>query len=75
MEPIKFHDKIGKTLRKACEKYADRIKEVDYEGEEDGYWIYFRDGYVDTVWNPGCHQLHEWKQTDLLCQLSAIKLE
>jgi len=46
-----------------------RVERVNYEGEEDGYWVYLKDEYFDydfDSFNP-THQIHEWS-IKKLCQ-------
>lgn len=46
-------------------KYQHMIKEIDYEGREDGYWAYLNDGYVSEG-GFGSSTLHEFTKANLL---------
>lgn len=46
-------------------KYAHMIEEIDYEGREDGYWLYLKDGYKAEN-GYGSQTLHEYTKANLL---------
>lgn len=43
--------------------YKDRISLR--EQDDDGYWVYLRDGFQDGC-NPGCHIIHENTKAEAL---------
>ena len=56
-------------------KSDPRVDEAQYEGEEDGYWVYLKDGYYDygfDSFNP-TKQLHEWNIKRLCDRFASIK--
>jgi hypothetical protein len=63
------YGKVPNTLLAACNKHADKIREVGHEGE-DGYWIYLRDGF----WNPldEVVAIHEYTVSDCLRMIRNI---
>lgn len=60
---------IPKSLMAACQKHADKIREIGNEGE-DGYWIYLHDGF----WNPldEVMAIHEYNVKDCLWKLRCV---
>ena len=55
-------------------KYIQAIKEVDYEGREDGYWCYLKEGYVSENGH-GCQTIHAYTKKELLEQIRKIVKE
>ena len=58
------------TNIKIPKKYENMIEEVFYEGKENGYWIYLKDGYIHEEME--CGTIHEYTQKDLLNTLRGI---
>lgn len=56
--------KLTNTNIKVPKKYHKMIKEIDYEGKDDGYWAYLEEGYISP--DTDSHTIHEYKQSDLL---------
>lgn len=59
--PIKF---INCELN-IPKKYAHMLREVEYEGREDGYWAYLNDGFASEN-GYGSQTLHEDSKQQLL---------
>ena len=54
-----------------------RVDRVDYEGEEDGYWVYLRAGFKDfdfDSYNP-TSQIHEWTVKKLCQRFKGVRPE
>lgn len=58
----------SKRLQKLADENPDIIDEVDYD--EDGYWIYLRDGYLSTS---DTHTVHEDTWADLIRSFKSIR--
>lgn len=59
------------TNIKIPKKYEKSISSVHYEGKEDGYWVYLRDGFISS--ETECSTIHEWTTKDLLNALKTIE--
>jgi len=60
---------VGKTLLLLSIKHSREIEGIEHD--EDGYWIYLRDGFV---WD-GSHTIHEDTVRECLSQFSLVKPE
>lgn len=69
---MKFYGDVPRTLRDFAVKHPDVIEEVGCEGE-DGYWVYFRPGWVDE--ESGLHQIHEYTVVEVKCRFRLVKKE
>lgn len=58
------------TIRKRLGKWATRVD--DAEKDEDGVWIYLKDGWQDST-NPTCHTIHEDTWKDAIAVLKATE--
>jgi hypothetical protein len=66
---------LGKTLDKRLEPYRYMIADVTNEtvnsdGDNDGYWIYLKDGWIDPDFE--IHMIHEYTVADVLAHLPHI---
>lgn len=61
----------GRTKIKIPAKYHHMIEKVDFEGKDDGYWIYLNNGFLSEN-GYGSHTIHEYSQTDVFPQLGKI---
>ena len=62
VKEIEFKSNVNINIPK---KYIHMIKEIDFEGREDGYWCYLHDGYR-AEYGYGSQTLHEYTKADLL---------
>ena len=61
------------SMHKVLIESNPAVRELDYEGKEDGYWCYLKDGYVDT--ESGCTVIHEWTLKDVWNKLDYVREE
>jgi hypothetical protein len=59
------------TNVKVPKKLQHMLDEVDYEGREDGYWAYSKDGF--RFGGMGCHTAHEDTQKELLSMIRTLE--
>ena len=65
---IKF---IGCNAFNIPKKYHAAIEEIQFEGREDGYWLYLNEGYKSEN-GYGCNTIHEYNRRDLMEQIRQI---
>lgn len=59
-----------KTLEKLARRHPDQIESVEHD--EDGYWVYLKDGWVSAL---GTYILHEDTVKDILAEFAMIQPE
>jgi len=70
---IEYDGKVPDSLKKMLEKHSDKIKAVDRHDSEDGYWVYFKPGFIDMESN--MHYIHEWNIPSVKERLGFIEKE
>ena len=60
---------INKTKMRIPKKYHVAIDEIMHDST--GYWIWLNEDYIST--ETGTHTIHEYRQKDVLLQLTTIK--
>ena len=47
------------------------VLELVYEGEDDGYWCYLKDGFVHT--ESDCSAIHAWTLAEVMTELQGVE--
>ena len=63
----------NKTNVKVPKKYQSMIELIEYEEENEGYWLYSNEGYI--IGSTGCHTSSVDTQKQLLEEIRTIYKE
>ncbi len=68
---VKYEGAIPETLKRWCDRHADRVEEVNRD--DDGLWVYLRFPW----WSPTMesHTIHEGSARDCLAELRSVEIE